>query len=68
MVRRIAALVAVFILFLAGFAWGQSGGATWDRLTPEEQKTLKPFQDRWNSMSPDRQERLPEGSRSLAAG
>ena len=61
MSRRIAALVAVYILFLAGLAWGQTGGTSWDRLKPEEQKTLQPFKERWNSMTPDRQERLRNG-------
>jgi len=62
MIRRIATLAAAFVLLLAAGAWAQAGGTAWDRLTPEEQKTLKPFQDRWNSMSPERQERLRQGA------
>ncbi|HNZ35953.1 MAG TPA: DUF3106 domain-containing protein, partial [Syntrophales bacterium] len=58
---RTAILIAMLILFLAGTAWGQAGGTPWDRLTPEEQKTLRPFQDRWNGMSPERQDRLRKG-------
>ena len=52
MSRRVATLVAVFILLLAGLAWGQAGGTTWDRLSPGEQKTLQPFKERWNGMTP----------------
>ncbi|MBK7552861.1 MAG: DUF3106 domain-containing protein [Syntrophaceae bacterium] len=57
---RTAILVAMLTLFLAE-CLGPGRRHLLGPAHPEEQKTLKPFQDRWNSMSPERQERLRKG-------
>jgi hypothetical protein len=36
----------LLLITLPGNGWAQEPGMPWDRLSPEEQKVLKPFADR----------------------
>ena len=59
--RLILCLLLLWPIML--WAADSNAPATWNQLSPEEQKVLKPFQERWDTLPPERRERLREGAK-----
>lgn len=56
-----AFVLALWMLAPAAFA-ADARGVPWEQLSGEEQRLLKPFEQRWGGLAPERQERLRQGA------